>query len=409
MTNPLVRDYLLETRVVHSRIILSLVLVGLLLLVLIGRLHHLQVTQHDRFVTLAQNNRIELLPVPPVRGLIYDRNGELLARNFRVYNLEILPDKVTDMDQLLDDLGQLVVLGEDDMTRFRKLLRRRPGFEAQTLRTNLSEDEAARFAVNQHRLPGAYLRARLQRYYPRGALAGEVVGYVGRISESDLEKIDQSAYRGTDFIGKLGIEARYERELLGVAGVERVETNAHGRLVRSLERAPSVTGSSLHLTLDIGLQQAAREALEGYEGSVVAIDPANGDILAFVSEPGYDPNPFVEGIGQIAYQKLRESERRPLINRALSGRYAPGSTIKGFMALVGLDNGFSPAGRTYCPGWYSLPNHKHRYRCWKKPGHGNMNLHDGITQSCDVYFYQLARKLGIDRMHDGMQRFGFGE
>lgn len=405
---PLVNGPLYENHVVQPRIVFSLVLAGLLLLALIARLYHLQVVQHDRYVTLAQNNRIELLPVPPVRGLIYDRNGELLARNFRVYNLEILPDKVQDMDRLLNDLGQLVVLGEDDIARFRKLLGRRPGFESQTLRTNLSEVEAARFAVNQHRLPGAYLRARLQRRYPHGALTAEVVGYVGRISESDLERIDQSAYRGIDFIGKLGIEARYERELLGVAGVEKVETNAHGRLVRRLERTPPVTGKSLHLTIDVGLQQRAREALAGWDGSVVAIDPSNGDILAFVSEPSFDPNPFVEGIGRKAYRALRESPHKPLLNRALHGRYPPGSTIKGFLGLVALDNSLNPGSRIYCPGWYSLPNTRHRYRCWKKTGHGSVDLRKAITESCDVYFYQTARNLGIERMHDGLQRFGFG-
>lgn len=403
-----IRNYLLESRIVHGRIVLTFFIIALLALLLIVRVGYLQVSQHSRFAELAQNNRIDLVPLPPVRGLIYDRNGEILARNFRVYNLEILPDKVRDMDGLLDQLGQLVELSTDDLERFRTLLKRRPSFERQTLRANLSEKEASRLAVNLHRYPGAELKARLQRDYTRADTTAHVVGYVGRISADDLEQIDNQKYRGLEYIGKSGIEAFYESTLLGKSGFERVETNAHGKVIRSLEQIPSDAGKTIHLSLDIRLQEKAMEALEGYEGAVVAIEPATGDVLAFASVPGYDPNPFVNGISRKAYGALRASDRRPLLNRALYGRYAPGSTIKGFMSLVGMQNGVNPNNSIFCGGYYRLPGYKHRYRDWKKSGHGNMNGHDAIVQSCDVYYYRLAKQLGIDAMHEGMTLFGFG-
>ena len=404
-----IRDYLKETRVVHGRIIFLVGIVLCLVIVLVARLAYLQIYQHQRFSTLAQNNRIDLYSLPPVRGLIFDRNGVALAQNFRVYNLEILPDKVEDMEGLLDELGQIVELPPAHIEQFRSLLEKRPSFERQTLKANLSEKEAAVLAINQHQYPGAELQARLQRYYPNGKLISHVIGYVGRISADDMEQIDSKMYRGMEYIGKNGIEAYYEKTLMGETGVSRVETNAHGRIVRNLEEIPPDTGKTLHLSLDIKLQEKSMEALQGYEGSVVAIEPDSGEILAFASFPSYDPNPFVNGISKSGYADLRASEERPLLNRALYGRYAPGSTIKGFMALVGMENGIGQETKSYCPGYYRLPGYSHRYRCWKKPGHGLLDGHGGIVQSCDVYFYRLARKLGIDRMHDGMVRFGFGK
>ena len=265
------------------------------------------------------------------------------------------------------------------------------------------------WAVNLHRHPGAELRARLQRDYTRGELTAHVVGYVGRISADDLEQIDNQQYRGLEYIGRSGIEAFYESTLLGKSGFERVETNAHGKVIRSLEQIPSDAGKTIHLGLDIRLQERAMKALEGQEGAVVAIEPATGDVLAFASVPGYDPNPFVNGISSRAYGELRASDRRPLLNRALYGRYAPGSTIKAFMSLVGMQNGVSPHNHIFCGGFYRLPGHRHRYRDWKKSGHGNVNGHDAIVQSCDVYYYRLAKQLGIDAMHKGMSRYGFGK
>ena len=350
-----IRNYLQENRYGYNRIVVMFVAVGLLALVLAVRVGYLQISQHDRFEELAQSNRIDLVPLPPVRGLIYDRNGEVLAQNFLVYNLEVLPDKVQDMDALLDQLGQLVELKEDDLERFRALLKRRPSFERQTLRANLSEKEASRLAVNLHRYPGAEFRARLQRDYTRGNLTAHVLGYVGRISADDLEQIDNDKYRGLEYIGKNGIEAFYETTLLGKSGFKQVETNAHGKIIRSLEQVPPEAGKVLHLSLDIQLQEKAMELLGGYEGAVVAIEPATGDVLAFASMPGYDPNPFVNGIGKKAYGELRTSDRRPLLNRALYGRYAPGSTIKGFLTLWACRKGsvpmtvFSAMATTACP------------------------------------------------------------
>ena len=403
-----VRDYLNESRLVHSRILALLIVVVLLALALVVRLGYLQIAQYERFATLAQNNRIDLYALPPVRGLIYDRNGQPLASNFRVFNLEVLPDKVEDMDSLLNELGQIIYLDDEEIEQFRALLKKRPAFERQTLKANLSEEEAAILAINQHRYPGAELKARLQRFYPQGDIAAHVVGYVGRISAEDLETIDNQVYRGMEYIGKSGIEAYYEDTLMGKSGVTRVETNAHGRIVRQLEQVPPDTGQTIHLSLDVELQKKAIEVLEGYEGSVVAIEPSSGEVLAFASVPAYDPNPFVNGISSKDYAALRASERRPLLNRALYGRYAPGSTIKGFMSLVGMENGISHDTSIFCPGYYSLPGHRHRYRDWTKSGHGQMNGHSAIVQSCDVYYYRMAKRLGIDRMHEGMTKYGFG-
>ena len=404
-----IRDYLKESEVIHGRILFLFGFVTILALILIVRLAYLQISQHERFSTLAQNNRIDFFPLPPTRGLIYDRNGEVLAQNFTSYNLEILPDEVENWDRLLDKLRQLVELTDEHVSEFKNRISKRPKFERMILRTNLREDEAARFAVNQHHYPAVKLRAGLQRHYPRGELTSHVIGYIGRISGDDLNRVDNQIYRGLDYIGRSGIESYYESDLLGKSGIERVETNAHGRVLRSLEQVAPDSGHSIHLGLDIKLQQKSIELLEGYEGAIVAIEPATGDVLAFASVPTFDANPFVNGISQKQYAALSNSPRRPLFNRALYGRYAPGSTIKSFMSLIGMGSGISHDTEVVCIGWYSPPGVKHRYRDWKKSGHGKVDGHDAIVQSCDVYFYRLAMAMGIDRMHEGMGQFGFGE
>ena len=406
----LVREYLLEKALIQNRIILCFIFIFLLILVLFFRLVYLQFIQHEQYSTLAQNNRFDLFSKPPIRGLIYDRNGEILAQNIPAYNLEVLPDKVENMDELLSEIGQFIELTDNDLTRFQKLRKKRPPFEWQTLKVNLNEEESSMLSINQHQYPGIQLRARLQRHYPHGELISHLIGYVGRISPDDLDKIDPRIYQGMEYIGKSGVEAFYETTLLGKPGAERVETNAHGRVIRKFEQISPAAGKHIHLSLDIPLQKKSMEALEGYEGAVVAIEPGSGEVLAFASVPTYDPNPFVNGISEIEYSVLRSSVRKPLLNRALYGRYAPGSTIKGFLSLVGMENNISHNRQSYCPGWYSLPGHTHQYRCWKKPpGHGTVDGDQAIIQSCDVYFYRLAKLLGIDLMHEGMTRFGFGE
>ena len=406
---PAIRDHLREAAIVQSRLVMISFLVIVLAAILIARLYYLQINQYDKFLELANKNRVDTHPIAPVRGLIFDRNGLPLAANVRAYNLEILPKQVTEMDTLIASIGQYIELSEDDIEQFKKQVKHRPSFERQVLRANLTEAEAASFSAHQHALPGSYLVAALQRYYPEGALMGHVLGYVGRINDKDIKRIDGVAYGGTHYIGKLGIEANYESILLGEVGSEDIETNAHGQQVRALTKELPKTGKTLYLSLDTDLQRKVLSLIEQYEGAAVALDPKSGEILAFVSAPGYDTNPFVNGISRKNYAQLRESEARPLLNRALNGRYAPGSTIKGFMGLVAMKNGISPNERVFARGWYSLPNSKHRYRCWKKAGHGSVDLHDAITQSCDVYFYRNAKRLGIDRLHEGMTAFGFGE
>ncbi len=408
MINVRVRDYLRETNLVQSRLFIALLLIFTLASILVFRLSHLQIVEYDRLETLSTKNRIRLEPLPPVRGQIYDRDGKIIVENIPMFSLEVIPDRVKNMKSLLNAVGEDVELSERELTRFKKMIKRRPGFEPQLLKTNLSDEEASRFAINQHRHAGISLKARLQRYYPFGEEMGHVIGYVGRISPKDLDRVSEAEYRGTDYIGKLGIEAFYEHDLLGKVGYEQVETNAHGRIIRQLSEQLPTAGKNLYLSIDTELQRFTRELMGDYRGAVVAIEPASGEVLALVSNPTYDTNPFVNGIDVVSYQKLRNSEEHPLLNRALYGRYAPGSIIKGFMALVGLEAGFGTGRETFCNGWYTLPDSTHRYRCWNKTGHGTVNLHKAITESCDVYFYDLAVKLGIDRINPGMSRFGFG-
>ncbi len=403
-----IKDYLRESRLFNLRIAISLAFVAGLTLILFVRLVYLQIVSHRHYAMLSQENSVKLLPIPPVRGFILDRNGVILAQNFPVLTLEITPYQVTDMAALLEELGTVVTLNERDLRNFERLRRTRPRFEGLAIRTQLSEAEAARFAINRHRFNGVELRARLQRHYPHGGLAAHALGYVGRINEAEAETIDKAAYRGTQHIGKLGVEQNYEDILLGAVGAEKIETNAHGRALRVLDRIAPKAGHNLYLNLDAKLQAVAEQSLGRYKGAVVAIEPRTGAVLAFASTPTYDPNPFVSGIDTESYQALRDNRDKPLINRALYGRYAPGSTIKAFLGLAALEYKQNPERTVFCHGWYSLPGDTHRFRCWKKQGHGTMNLHDAVVQSCDVYFYQLAVALGIERMQTFLSGFGFG-
>lgn len=403
-----IRDDLRESRLFGARLVVVAGVVVFLVALLVLRLGYLQIVNYRHFATLSQENRINPIPIPPPRGYILDRNGVVLAQNYPVMTLEVVPDQVQDMGRLLAELGKIVTLTERDLKLFAKQLRERPRFEALTLRTHLTDEEAARFALVRHRWYGVELRARLQRHYPQGPLAVHAVGYVGRINEEEMEVIDRSAYRGTQHIGKLGVEQSYEDRLLGTVGFEKWETDAHGRQIRRLERIAPVAGRHVHLHLDARMQALAEQLLGKFKGTVIALDPKTGGVLTFASTPTYDPNPFVNGIDPVSYAALRDNSDKPLLNRALNGQYAPGSTIKSFFGLAALDAGENPARQVVCPGWFSLPGSSHRFRCWKKEGHGAMDLHDAVVQSCDVYFYRLAASLGVERLSHYLAGHGFG-
>lgn len=400
-----------ESRLINRRLLIAGFFAFILLLGLMARLVVLQVMEYAHFDKLSANNHIDITAIGPQRGLIYDRNGVLLADNVPTFSLELTAEKVADLDFTLQTLANLFDLGVVEISDIRKEIKQQRSFRKVVVRQRLTEEEVAKFSVNRHRLPGVDVVARLLRHYPQGALFTHVVGYVGRINERDLKRIDTQAYKGTSHIGKTGIEKYYESTLHGEVGYQQVETNASGRVVRQLSRQPATSGQDLFLHLDLKLQQTAANALieADFNGSIVAIDPRTGGVLAMVSQPDFDPNLFVSGIGYKAYGELRDSPDRPLFDRSLRGRYPPGSTLKPFVALAGLESGVRRReDKTYCPGWYSLPGKSHRYRCWKRHGHGSVDLKNALGQSCDIYFYDLAMTLGIDRLHGFLDLFNFG-
>jgi penicillin-binding protein 2 len=369
----------------------------------------LQVVNHEHFTTLSRENRVKVLPLPPTRGLIYDRNGVLLAQNRPAYSLEITPERVDDLEQTIEELSTIIAISEDDKERFWELRKRKRRFDSVPIRVNLSPEETAQFAVYRHRFVGVDIKAQLLRHYPYADITTHVLGYVGRISQRDLDQIDASNYAGTSHIGKIGVEKTYESALHGEVGLEQVEVNAIGRHVRTLTQTPPQPGVDVHLHLDIALQEVASRAFGDNNGAAVAIDPKTGGILAFVSQPGYDPNAFVEGISSKNYKALQEDDNRPLYNRALRGQYPPGSTVKPFMGLAGLEmDAIQFDSSVYCPGFYQLPGNTHRYRDWKRSGHGPMDVESSIVESCDVFFYKLAHDLGVDRLNQYLGQFGFG-
>ena len=403
------KDKVREDAVVRGRLLAAVLGIGLVLALLVWRLVDLQVVSHEHFITQSENNRVKIVPEPPIRGLIYDRNGVLLAQNLPSYTLEVVPEAVEDLDATLADLTTIIDIPPRDLERFRTLSARKRSFESIPLKFRLSDGEVARFAVNRHRFPGVDIQARLTRHYPLGPVTAHVVGYVGRIDEAALQRIDPAQYSGTSHVGKTGVERAYEGMLHGQVGYQHVETNAQGRRLRVLERVSPAPGSDLYLHLDADLQREALAALGAESGAVVAIDPASGGVLALASSPTFDPNLFVNGIDSKTYGELSRSRLRPLFNRAIRGQYPPGSTIKPLFGLAGLHYGVELAtAHTYCRGWYQLPNSSHRYRDWKRSGHGKVDLNWAILRSCDVYFYEMAQALGIDRMHEFMTRLGFG-
>ncbi len=398
-----------ERNAFFSRSLVALLFLVTGLVILIARLVDLQVSQYGYFSTRADENRMRVVPVAPVRGLIYDRNGAVLAQNQPSFVLEITPERIKNMDALLAELGQIIHLSEVDIERFRDRVRKTPRYRGVPLRANLSMEEVANYEIRRHEFPGVEVTAGLSRNYPMGASATHVIGYVGGITEQELQQVEERAYRGINQIGKVGVEKSREDLLRGEPGAKIIEANAFGRPLRELDYRRGYPGRNLILSLDSRVQMAAEQALGELTGAIVAIDPNNGQIIALVSKPGYDPHYFVDGISSADYKTLLENPQRPLYNRALQGTYPPGSTVKPAMALAGLEYGVvDPEHREFCRGEMTLPGSTRKYRCWRRTGHGWMNMTQGVMKSCDVYFYQLALMLGIDRMHEAMSGFGLG-
>ncbi|HEX4844088.1 MAG TPA: penicillin-binding protein 2 [Limnobacter sp.] len=393
------------------RLLLAGLFVVFLFMILVARLLWLQVISYDKYQSKAEDNRITIVPLVPNRGLIMDRNGVVLANNYSAYTLEITPSKIENLDKLIDELGKIVEISSLDRRRFKKLRYESKRFESIPIRTRLTDEEVARFAVQSFRFPGVEIRARLFRQYPYGSFAAHMLGYIGRISAKDQERIEEQGeetnYRGTVYIGKDGLEKRYESQLHGKTGFEEVETSAGGRAVRVLSRSPAVPGENLMLSIDIRLQEAAEKALEGKRGALVAIDPRNGDVLAMVSAPSFDPNLFVEGIDSENWKALNESIDRPLLNRPLTGTYPPGSTFKPFMALAALDKGFRTASQTLRDAGY-FDFGARRFMDDKIGGHGLVDMYKSIAESCNTYYYVLGSEMGIDIISEFMAQFGFG-
>ena len=413
--NIAIKDQHREARVYSVRTVTAIFIVLGLLLVVLIRYFSLQVTNYEVYKVESERNRVQLQPLPPKRGLIFDRNGVLLADNRPSYLLSIVPERVADLDATLARLQVLLPISESDIEKFQNKRKWSRAYEAVPLRFHLTEDERARLAVNRHRMPGVIVDARLLRHYPHGELFSHALGYVGRINEQESYDLDEVDYRGTFHMGKVGVEKYYEDVLHGEVGYQNVETNAHGRVLRVLERHDPVPGVDLVLHLDMAVQQAAFDAMGGRRGAVVAIDTLTGGVLALVSTPGFDTNLFVNGISSTNYNALRDSLDVPLFNRAVQGQYPPGSTIKPMVSMAGLQSGLvTPETTVPDPGWYKLPGDSRRYRDWvlriRGTGHApKVDMHMAIRESCDVYYYDLAHKLTIDGMYDYLHPFGFGE
>ncbi len=413
-----IKDDALEQRMFIQRSLFAVVIVALIALLLAGRAFWLQVVQHAHYLELSQGNRARIEPLPPNRGIIYDRARRVMAENTPAYQLELVREQAGDLEDTLSRLVRFGLLEAADVARVRQLTLSRRSFEAVPFLLQLDDEEVARYAVHRHELPGVMLETRMARHYPYGPVGAHALGYVGTISEDDLVRVDRERYFGTGVIGKTGVERAYEQVLLGTGGYREVLVNAEGRPVKlgagadaQLETHEPQAGRDLRLTIDIELQRIAEEAFAGRRGGVVAIDPSNGDVLVFASLPSFDPNGFARGISRSEYVALTENPDQPLFNRVLRGTYPPGSTVKPLMALAGLENGvIRPEDQAYCGGSYSLPGSRHRFREPKRGGtHGAVDMRRAVMKSCDVYFYRLANTLGIERIHDSMSRMGFGQ
>ena len=394
------------------RVLVASITVVVCFLLVASRLVYLQLVRHEDLLEQAENNRTAIVPVVPNRGLILDRNGIVLANNYSAYTLEVTPSKIARLEQMIEELSQVVDISARDRRRFKKLLEESKNFESLPLRTRLSDEEVAKFAAQRYRFPGVEIKARLFRNYPFEELASHVIGYIGRINPAEKEQLDdsddQANYRGTEYIGKLGVEQSFEAQLHGTTGVDSMETSAGGRAIRRLASSAAVPGNTVKLSIDIKLQHLVEELFGARRGALVALDPKTGEILAFVSKPTFNPNLFVEGIDSESWQALNESADKPLLNRALRGTYPPGSTYKPFMALAALETGLrTPEQSIADPGFFMLGGH--RFRDDKEGGHGTVNMYRSIVHSCDTYYYVLANDMGVDTIHAQMKRFGFGE
>ncbi len=409
-----IQDFAAEARLFNQRAIVALLVVVLLFCLIIYNQYLLQVVSYQVYQTRSEGNRIKVLPVAPNRGLIFDRNGILLAENRPVFSLELIPEQVQDMNATLAALAQLIEISAEQQDSFVKQVKAQRRFNSITLKEQLDDTEVAILAANQHRFPGVTVEARLSRHYPFADLFTHALGYIGRINSRELQQLEQDGtaanYAASRDIGKIGLERFYQHELHGTMGYQEVEVNNRGRLIRVLRSVPAVSGQNIHLGLDVGLQLTAQQVLQQQRGAIVAIDPRDGAVLAFYSNPSYDPNLFVHGISSVSYNALLNSRDRPLINRVTQGTYPPASTIKPHLALLGLEtNTITPGTKIWDPGYYMLPNSDHRFRDHLRWGHGWVDVYTAITKSCDTFFYDMGIKLGIDRISDYMSKMGFGE
>lgn len=404
------RNYQTESQHQRFRLNLLVAFIIILSLILILRLAYLQISEFKKYQTLSLKNQMNITPIAPPRGVILDRNGVLMAENIPVYVLEIIPEHVKNMQQTLQQLHKLIPsISEDDIDSFNRTRKQNRSFMPIPIKLKLTQEEVALFAINQYHFPGVSIKARLMRYYPLGEITAHVLGYVGRINIPELKTVDPTNYRATNFIGKAGIEKYYEDILHGKVGYQMVETDVSGRTLRVIDKINPHSGAKLYLSIDTRLQKAAYEALKDKRGAVVVINSKNGEILAMVSSPSFDPNIFVSGVSSKEYKKLSNTLQRPMFNRAVRGVYPPASTIKPFVGLAGLDKGFITTSTTiYDPGKYKLSNSSHYYRDWKKTGHGMINFKRSITVSCDTFYYQLGNKMGISNIEDMLVKFGLG-
>ena len=405
-----IKNIQIETRLFKNRCLVALLILSIFAFVLIGRLADLQIKSHRFYSILSQHNLLNIIPIQPNRGLIFDRNGILLAKDIPTYTLTIIPNGAKHLDIMIKQLSKIISLSEDEIKRFHHIIYQYRPYQPVPLKYKLTNAEVARFYVNQYQFPKVKIKTRMMRYYPLADIASDILGYVGHINPQELQKLNSDNYTADDDIGKMGIEKYYEKQLRGTLGTEKVETDASGRIVRILKEIPPSSGDNIYLTIDSNLQAEANKVLGNESGAIVIMAPDTGQILALVTKPSFNPNLFVSGLSLQAYQKLLNSPLHPLYNRPIRGQFASGSTIKPFLGIFGLDEGIiTPQYRIYDPGWFQLPNTKHIYHDWQLTGHGWVNIVKAIAVSCDVYFYNLAVTMGINRIDDVLHKFGFGQ